>query len=347
MSQRNYPLNAWWVAASAEEVTRQPLSRWLMERRVVLYRTANGLPVALDDRCAHRWAPLSQGKLLGDEIVCPYHGFRYNADGKCTLVPTQSQVPSALKVNSYPVLEYGSYVWIWFGDPTKADFDLLPRIPWFTDSKFLQLRLYYDLKCNYMLLQENVLDLTHVPHLHGQVQLEGWDSPVLEVKATEREVTYEQRVLDVPAYPSQAATMCIEAGRRLTRSDWGTFACPSFHYSGSDFEDPSPPEGGRRKYAFRGLHLTTPISPTRTHYWAAVAQDYGHSVPDLMQQFYALLDLTAKQDQTLLEDLQVTIGRDLRGSDVPEVLLASDRAPVIARRILKRMLDAEQSLGSS
>ena len=54
---RNYPFNCWWAAAATDEVSRKPLSRWLLEQRVVLFRTAAGDPVALADRCAHRWAP--------------------------------------------------------------------------------------------------------------------------------------------------------------------------------------------------------------------------------------------------------------------------------------------------
>ena len=119
-SKRNYPLNCWWVAAAADEVTRQPISRWLLEQRVALYRAENGTVVALEDRCAHRWAPLSRGRVIGDEIACPYHGFRYNARGACTLVPTQSHVPGALKVRSYPIREYAGFVWLWMGDAETA-----------------------------------------------------------------------------------------------------------------------------------------------------------------------------------------------------------------------------------
>src|SRR5258708_175910 len=60
LPRRNYPFNCWWVAATADEVSRRPLSRWLLEQRVVLFRKEDGTPVALEDRCAHRWAPLSQ-----------------------------------------------------------------------------------------------------------------------------------------------------------------------------------------------------------------------------------------------------------------------------------------------
>src|SRR5882762_4674878 len=104
--QRNYPSNCWWVAAPAEDVTRKPICLWLLEQRVVLFRTEGGAIAALEDRCAHRWAPLSEGKVIGDEIACPYHGFRYNTRGACTHIPTQSHVPQRVQVRSYPVREH-------------------------------------------------------------------------------------------------------------------------------------------------------------------------------------------------------------------------------------------------
>src|SRR6266700_3941829 len=76
--KRHYPRNCWWVVATIAEVTRNPISRWLLEQPVTLFRTEQGVVTALEDRCPHRGAPLSQGRLLGDEIACPYHGFRYN-----------------------------------------------------------------------------------------------------------------------------------------------------------------------------------------------------------------------------------------------------------------------------
>lgn len=69
MLEDNYPRNMWWVAARADEITDKPLARWILELPIVLYRTADGTPVALDDRCPHRWAPLSEGRVEGNEIA--------------------------------------------------------------------------------------------------------------------------------------------------------------------------------------------------------------------------------------------------------------------------------------
>src|SRR6478752_10884062 len=80
-----HPLNAWYVAAWDHEVTsREPLARTVAGRPLALWRTADGRVSALADACWHRLAPLSKGKILGEELQCPYHGLRYNRAGRCT-----------------------------------------------------------------------------------------------------------------------------------------------------------------------------------------------------------------------------------------------------------------------
>src|SRR3546814_11939591 len=89
-----YPRNQWYVAAFSREVqSGSPLRRVLLDTPVLLYRTEAGQPVALYDRCPHHGAPLSNGKQIGDDIQCGYHGIRYGRDGRCTHVPSQPGTP--------------------------------------------------------------------------------------------------------------------------------------------------------------------------------------------------------------------------------------------------------------
>ena len=84
----DYILNAWYVAACGHEVGAEALcARRLLDRPVVLYRTEAGNPVALLDRCPHRFAYLSKGRRIGDQIECIYHGLRFGPDGACTRSP--------------------------------------------------------------------------------------------------------------------------------------------------------------------------------------------------------------------------------------------------------------------
>ena len=81
-----YLRNAWYVGAWAHEVTREPFQRYMLDEPLVFYRTEAGDPVVLDDRCCHRFAPLSAGWLDGDDIVCGYHGFTFDPSGTCVAV---------------------------------------------------------------------------------------------------------------------------------------------------------------------------------------------------------------------------------------------------------------------
>jgi vanillate O-demethylase monooxygenase subunit len=82
-----YLNNSWYVGAWSSEVNRKPFQRFMLDKPLVFYRKENGEPVALDDRCCHRFAPLSAGWLDGDNIVCGYHGFTYAPSGTCVSIP--------------------------------------------------------------------------------------------------------------------------------------------------------------------------------------------------------------------------------------------------------------------
>src|SRR3954451_22359044 len=93
MSATTFIYNAWYVAGWDREVTTEPRARTLLNQPVVLYRTQDGKPVALEDRCCHRHFPLSLGKCVGDAIQCGYHGLRFDPAGNCIEIPGQSMIP--------------------------------------------------------------------------------------------------------------------------------------------------------------------------------------------------------------------------------------------------------------
>src|SRR5262245_33081783 len=87
----------WYVAARSEQVGRQPLALDLFGRRLVCYRTTGGQPVVMDAHCWHLGADLATGSVVGDQIVCPFHGWRYGPAGHCELIPTQTDIPRCAK----------------------------------------------------------------------------------------------------------------------------------------------------------------------------------------------------------------------------------------------------------
>jgi phenylpropionate dioxygenase-like ring-hydroxylating dioxygenase large terminal subunit len=341
-SDRNYPVNCWWVGATSAEVADRPVSRWLLDQRVVMYRQQDGGLVALEDRCAHRAAPLSDGKIEGDDLICPYHGFRYNPAGACVDIPSQDKAPRSVKVRAFPSRELAGFVWLWMGDPTLADEKLLPDVPWFADSNFLQISGDMHTACNYMLIHENLLDLTHFAFLHADtLQQNGWDGPPSEVIATDSTVTFKNEVPNAPLAPFLALPMELEAGTIVDRCDWGQFHSPACHFGGIDIQIPAPEAGKRSGYTFRIMHCTTPLSNRKSHYWWAVAQDFGQNIPGIEQVLTDVTLRTFKQDKDVLEAIQETMDRDFRGANGPEISVVSDNAAIRARRMVAAMVRAE------
>ena len=108
-----YLRNAWYVAAWGHEITQTPLARLLLEEPVVLWRAVDGKVVAFEDRCCHRHAPLSVGKVIETGLQCGYHGLIFDTDGNCVDVPSQDRVPPDARVRRYPTVERNNWIWIW------------------------------------------------------------------------------------------------------------------------------------------------------------------------------------------------------------------------------------------
>src|SRR6267142_438901 len=109
--------NAWYVAAWDHEIGRNMLRRIILDEPVVLFRTVEGKPV-------------------GNIVHCPYHGLQYDPTGACVKIPSQDRVPPSAKVKSYPVVEKNHWVWLWTGDPAKADPSKVEDFHWLDDPKW-------------------------------------------------------------------------------------------------------------------------------------------------------------------------------------------------------------------
>ena len=164
-----HPKNAWYAAAWDHEVTSKTvLARRVADTPLALYRTTDGRPVALADACWHRLAPLSMGVRVGrDELQCPYHGLRFNSAGRCTHMPAQETVNPSAMVTSHPVVERYRYLWVWPGDATLADPGLIPDMHQLDDGAWAGDGRLIGADCNYQLVLDNLMDLTHEEFVHG------------------------------------------------------------------------------------------------------------------------------------------------------------------------------------
>ncbi len=158
--------NTWYVACAASDVSDKPLGRKICNEPMVFYRGDEGKVAALEDFCPHRGAPLSLGKVCNGKLVCGYHGLEMGCDGKTVAMPGQ-RVRSFPAIKSFPAVERYGFIWVWPGDPAKADAALLPQFEFFDNPAWTYGGGVYHIHCDYRLMIDNLMDLTHETYVHA------------------------------------------------------------------------------------------------------------------------------------------------------------------------------------
>ena len=162
--------NCWYVIAWEHEVpsaeSADIFQRKVLNEPIVVYRTQAGKLVALEDRCCHRHAPLSAGRREGDSIRCGYHGLKFNEQGRCIEIPGADKVPPKACVRSYPVVSKNNWVFVWMGDPDKANETLLPDNFSCNDPAWKNIPGYLHYDTPYLLICDNLLDFSHLSYVH-------------------------------------------------------------------------------------------------------------------------------------------------------------------------------------
>lgn len=161
-----WPLNAWYVACTPDEIADKPLGRQICGQRMVIYRKASGDAVALEDFCPHRGAPLSLGFVRGDNLVCGYHGLAMACSGHADSMPGQ-RVKGFPPIRSFPVIERYGYIWVWPGDAAQATPDKLHHLEWTESEEWNFGGGLYHVNCDYRLMIDNLMDLTHENYVHS------------------------------------------------------------------------------------------------------------------------------------------------------------------------------------
>lgn len=182
--------NTWYVACTADEVQDKPLGRRICGQPIVFYRGKENTVAALEDFCPHRGAALSLGSVCEGNLMCGYHGLVMGADGKAVSMPMQ-RVGGFPCIKSYPVVERYGFIWLWPGNPERADDTLIPHLDWAVDPEWAFGGGLYHIHCDYRLMIDNLMDLTHEAYVHtdsiGQGEID--ESPVKTRKEGEQVVT--------------------------------------------------------------------------------------------------------------------------------------------------------------
>jgi phenylpropionate dioxygenase-like ring-hydroxylating dioxygenase large terminal subunit len=333
--------NCWQVAAfSTEIVPGQLLPRTLCGEPVVIYRAADGHPVALEDRCPHRFAPLSKGVLIGDTLRCGYHGLCFGTDGRCTSIPGQSHIPPQAKVRTHPAIERHRLIWIWLGDARAADPDLVPDVYWMDSPDWIAADGYHHIRAHYRLLNDNLLDLSHETYVHARTI---GNEAVAESPAVVRHENNSIRVYkEMPGCnPPPFYQYLARVPATATVNRWqGTLYLPPGYIVIDVGVDPVEQLPGSLRVEGRVINLITPETDTTSHYFWAFARNFRLDEPTVTEFIRASVSRTFDEDKDMLEGQQ----RVMAGETDPQFLMAlkSDAGPAQGRRLLAKLMAKER-----
>ena len=338
--------NYWYVGAYGHEVERKLLPRTILNEKIVFYRTEGGTPVAMENRCCHRRAPLSHGKLIGDDVECGYHGLTYDPSGACVRIPGQTKIPERARVRTYPVEERWQWVWIWMGDPALADPALIPDhlYHYNEDPEWTAVTGYLHVKAHYQLLVDNLMDLSHETYLHmktiGTVHVA--ETPLTNVERDDAGVTVTRWMLDRPPPPIYDKSGGFsERGETVDRWQIIRFEAPSHCCLdvGVATAGSGAPEGDRSKgISMRSLNALTPESENSTHYFWTFPRDYKLGDDEISDMHAGGFHNTFMEDAVILEAQQEIIDSD---PDAPTVDINADGSTIPVRRLIQSLLEAE------
>lgn len=158
--------HCWQPVARLEDLKRGPQRAVLLGEALAVFLTASGRAAVVADRCAHRGASLSMGKVAGDSIQCPYHGWEWSSEGACTRVPSlpnQDQIPPRARIPAFPVREQWGLVWTVLERPLGEP----PTLSWFDEEKWLWRHGEpFELPVAFGLMIENFRDVSHFAFVH-------------------------------------------------------------------------------------------------------------------------------------------------------------------------------------
>lgn len=337
--------NVWQMAGWSEEFGEQNLvARRIAGRKLVMMRKGDGSFAALDDRCPHRFAPLSLGDRQGDRIVCGYHGLAFEGSGQCVHNPFSERIPAGTTISSYPLVERDDIVWVWLGEKSAADPALIPDFSFLRESPTNRtIRGYTLLEANYEYGTDNLMDLSHIEFVHkGSFAGNG------VIFAGKHDVRLDGETLwsnwwmpDVAAPPhTQGAYPPDMQTDHWLDMRWNA---PASMY----LEIGAVPCGGARDDGIvaHQAHILSPETDGTTHYFWASTRD---TAVDSVEVDAMLKTLFAQAFDDEDKPMIKAAYDNLEGADFwsqKPVFLGVDAGGVRARRLLETMLARENDAG--
>ena len=334
MYPTRFPRNQWYVLARTEELRDRPLARTVLGNRVVLFRDESGAPSALEDRCLHRSMPLSLGTLRNGRLQCRYHGVTYDGAGAVVDIPCQTGVPGGRRARSFPLASGAHLIWMWPGDPARADPALLPDHAWLDDDRWRTVGGTLHMDARAQLLNENLTDLSHVSYVHaGSIGTAESARAPITVDVDGRVLRVHRPMPDVECPPFFSKVMGISG--RIARGSVAEFVAPSYHVSHVEARPLEPDGSPTRRH--RAVHCITPEAETTAYYHWLIARDYRREDADVDQLWRTGAPQVFAEDIEAVEAIESILRA--YAPDVPEEInISADTGSLRARALVEKLI---------
>ncbi len=346
-----FPLNTWYVAARSEEIPAdKPLGRRICNQPMAFFRNSAGVVAAVLDFCPHRGAPLSLGFVEGDTLVCGYHGLAMGCDGKTVSMPCQ-RVRGFPAIRSFAVHEAHGFVWVWPGDAALADVALVPTFEWQGNPAFGYGGGLYHIACDYRLMIDNLMDLTHETYVHsnsiGQKEI---DEVPCQTRVDGDHVVTERYMEGIEAPPFWKMALRLNDlpdDQPVDRWQICHFTPPS--HVMIEVGVALAGNGGHGapdavKAASWVVDFITPETDTSMHYFWGMARKFKPQDETLTAQIREGQGKIFSEDLEMLERQQKNL---LAFPDRKLLMLNIDAGGVQSRKVIERVIAAEQAAASS
>lgn len=328
------------MAAWSSEVGDELFARRLLDVPVLLYRLSDGQIVACEDRCPHRFAPLSMGRKTASGVECGYHGLHFDRTGACDRNPTgNGHIPPGTSVRTFPLVERHRMLWIWMGDPALADEGLIADFsaaPEVGAAAYDNLGNYLHVRANWMLELDNLMDLSHVNFIHdGNLGNETMRAAQVQVIETEGKVRAE---LWMPGTACGFGPMKGQLCDQWMYITWMAPAAMTLEFGAVPPGD--EPVQDANNIAF---HLITPETGRTTHYFFGSSGSFDET-QEALAKFIRDAQATTffTEDNPMLEAVDAQMGSADFWSLRPAIL-PNDKAAIRVRRKLEKMCRDERT----
>lgn len=333
--------NTWYIIGWRNELAPHSfVHRTIADEPILVYQKTDGELAAIADRCPHRFVPLHLGKQVGDTIQCGYHGLCFGADGHCVSTPVKAvPVPKAARVKSYPVASRHGAIWVWLGEAALADPDSIPAFDFLDDPARGTVRGHMRTDAGYLLVMDNLCDLSHVQFVHEAFQAsEVFADLRCEVRQEGNTVT-TQLTLPAGRVPYAFASGVPDPEALLdvvTEVRWDPPSAVKLSARAY-----APGERGTPIFDVQSAHLIAPETDKTCHYFYCNSRDFsvGDPLVDAKIREWQQIGFN-EQDKPMLEAQQRNLG-DHDVMDLQPVLLPTDAGAVRMRRVLNSLIDAE------